>query len=284
MLTEIFNTINSWILRDGGDMTSLGKLLKVIIIFISIRILIKVTRVVIDRFFNREKVLKIRMEERKAKTLSTIIKSLSKYIIYFIGLVMVLDIFGIPTGSILATAGVGGVAIGFGAQSLVKDIITGFFILFEDYFSVGDYVQTGEYDGVVEDIGIRSTRIRSFSGELYIIPNGFIETVTNRSRGDMRTWVDVRINYKEDINGALEALETVAESMSHDENINCGPTVLGVTNLAKDDIVLSVQAMTRPMEQWDVGRKLRKEIKEEFERRGIPISDFRRVIYENQVK
>lgn len=284
MLTEVFNSINNWILQDGREITSLGKLIKVIIIFVSIRILIKVSHIVIDKFFNREKVLRVTMEERKAKTLSTIIKSLFKYLIYFIGLVIVLDIFGIPTASILATAGVGGIAVGFGAQSLVKDIITGFFILFEDYFSVGDYVQTGGYDGIVEDIGIRSTRIRGFSGELHIIPNGFIDIVTNSSRGDMRAWVDVRINYREDINRALEALETVAASMSDDENINCGPTVLGVTNLAKDDIVLSVQAMTKPMEQWDVGRKLRKEIKEEFERRNIPISDFRRVIYENEIK
>lgn len=284
MLTEVFNSINGWILQDGKEMTSLGKLIKVILIFISIRILIKVSHVIIDRFFIKEKIFKIRMEERKAKTLSTIIKSLSKYTIYFIGLVIVLDIFGIPTASILATAGVGGIAVGFGAQSLVKDIITGFFILFEDYFSVGDYIQTSQYDGIVEEIGIRSTRIRAFSGELYIIPNGFIDIVTNRSRGDMRTWIDVRINYREDINRALAALERVAESMCDDENINCGPTVLGVTNLAKDDIVLSIQAMTKPMEQWEVGRKMRKEIKEEFERRDIPISDFRRVIYENEMK
>lgn len=278
---EVFKSIETWISLDGDKMTLIEKLLKVIIIFIAIKILIKVSYVIIEKFFDREQKLKVRMEERKAKTLSTIIMSISKYVIYFIGIIMILDVFGISTTSILATAGVGGLAVGFGAQSLVKDIITGFFILFEDYFSVGDYIQTHEYDGIVEEIGIRSTRLRAFSGELYIIPNGHIDTVTNRSRGDMRAWVDVRINYKEDIDKALDALNSVARRMSDNEKISYGPTVLGVTELAKDDVVISIQAMAKPMEQWEVERKLRKEVKEEFERREIPISDCRRVIFES---
>lgn len=279
-MTEVLNKIGTWLAQESNNMTPIEKLLKIILIFIAIRVLVKIAYVLIENFFKREQTLKMRMESRKAKTLSAIIKSLSKYIIYFIGLMIILDIFGIPTTSILATAGVGGLAIGFGAQSLVKDIITGFFILFEDYFSVGDYIETHGLDGVVEEIGIRSTRLRAFSGDLYIIPNGNIEMVTNRSRGDMRAWIDVRIDYKEDIDSALKALNTVADTMSDDENINCGPTVLGVTNLAKEDVVLSIQAMAKPMEQWNVERKLRKEIKEEFERQGISISVCRRVLFE----
>ena len=281
-MTQIFDKINAWLVQDSGKMTSLEKTLKIIIIFIAIRILIKVAYVLIENFFKREQSLKISMESRKANTLSAIIKSLAKYVIYFIGLIIILDIFGISTTSIIATAGVGGLAIGFGAQSLVKDIITGFFILFEDYFSVGDYIVTNKYDGVVEEIGIRSTRLRAFSGDLYIIPNGNIEIVTNRSRGDMRAWIDIRIDYKEDINKGLEALNSVARRMSEDDNINCGPTVLGVTNLAKEDVVLSIQAMAKPMEQWNVERNLRKEIKEEFERRKISISDCKKVVVEKE--
>ena len=279
-MTEVLNGIGNWFSQPSVNMSPIEKLLKIILIFIAIKILVKIAYVLIENFFKREQTLKLRMESRKAKTLSAIIKSLSKYIIYFIGLIIILDIFGIPTTSILATAGVGGLAVGFGAQSLVKDIITGFFILFEDYFSVGDYIETHGLDGVVEEIGIRSTRLRAFSGDLYIIPNGNIEMVTNRSRGDMRAWIDVRIDYKEDIDRALQALNTVARTMGDDENINCGPTVLGVTNLAKEDVVLSIQAMAKPMEQWNVERKLRKEIKEEFERQGISISVCRRVLFE----
>lgn len=281
-MVEVFNSVNAWLAKDSKDMSSIDKLLKTLIILISIKIIIKVSYVLIEKFFKREQTSKLRMEERKAHTLSAIIKSLCKYIFYFIGIMMILDIFGIPTASILATAGVGGLAIGFGAQSLVKDIITGFFILFEDYFSVGDYIQTSEYDGVVEEIGIRSTRLRAFSGDLHIIPNGLIDTVTNRSRGDMRAWVDVRIDYKEDIDKALDALNSVAKSMSEDERINSGPTVPGVTNLAKEDIVLSIMAMAKPMEQWGVERDIRKKVKEEFEKRNISISDSKRMVLETK--
>ena len=259
-------------------MTSIDKLLKTIIIFIAIKIIIKISYVLIEKFFIREQISKLRMEERKAHTLAAIIKSLCKYIFYFIGIMMVLDIFGIPTASILATAGVGGLAIGFGAQSLVKDIITGFFILFEDYFSVGDYIQVAEFDGVVEEIGIRSTRLRAFSGDLHIIPNGNIDIVTNRSRGDMRALVEVRIDYKEDIDKALDALNRVAKELSLDERINCGPTVPGVASLDKEDIVLSIIAMTKPMEQWDVQRMIRKKVKEEFEKSNISIGDSKKII------
>lgn len=277
----MFKIVRDWLSQEGPEMTMVGRLIKIIIIMILVKILIQVTFVVIENFFKREQATKIRMEKRKADTLSGIIKSVSKYIIYFIGLVIVLEIMGIRTGSILATAGVGGLAIGFGAQSLVKDIITGFFILFEDYFSVGDYIKVKEYDGIVEELGVRSTRIRAFSGELFIIPNGYIDIVTNKSRGDMRTWIDVRINYREDIDRAIVALNTVAENMQDDKKISYGPTVLGVTDLAKEDVVLSIQAMTKPMEQWDVGYRLRKEVKEEFERQQIPISDCRRILVEN---
>lgn len=281
-MIEVFNYVQAWALKESKDMTSLDKLIKIVIVFIIVRIVIKISYILIDRFFKREQTLKLRMEERKANTLSAIIKSLSKYIFYFIGLLTTLEIFSIPTASILATAGVGGLAIGFGAQSLVKDIITGFFILFEDYFSVGDYIKTGEFDGIVEEIGIRSTRIRAFSGDLYIIPNGHIEIVTNRSRGDMRAWVDIRIDYTEDIDKAISALNRVSDKMSKDERINCGPKVVGVTNLTKEDVVLSIMAMTKPMEQWDVERALRKQVKEEFETSDIAISDSKKVVLESE--
>ncbi len=281
---ETLSSINRWFASRPEDMTMLEKLLKIIIILVAIKVLTKVAYVLIDNFFKREQMLKLSMKKRKAKTLAAIIKSVCKYLFYFIGLIPILEVFGISTSSILATAGVGGLAIGFGAQSLVKDIITGFFILFEDYFSVGDYIKTSNYEGIVEEIGIRSTRLRAFSGDLYIIPNGYIETVTNMSRGDMRALIDIRISYKDDIDNAIEALDAVALKMIDDEDINAGPTVLGVTNLAKEDIVLSIQAMVKPMQQWSIERKLRKAVKEEFQKRGITISDGTRVFVERETE
>ncbi len=121
--------------------------------------------------------------------------------------------FNISTTSLLATAGIGGLAIGFGAQSLVKDIITGFFILLEDQYSVGDYIQTGSYDGVVEELGLRVTKLRAFSGELHIIPNSNIQIVTNKTRGAMRALVKVSIAYEEDIDKAIKVLQQTCDEI-----------------------------------------------------------------------
>ena len=137
-MDRVLNFIEKFFKNSKGELNILGKGIKIIIIFIIIRILIKIAYVVIDRTMNRRKKGIFYADEKKINTLSTVLKNIIKYIFYFIGLVMVLDMFNISTSSILATAGIGGLAIGFGAQSLVKDIITGFFILFEDQFSVGD--------------------------------------------------------------------------------------------------------------------------------------------------
>lgn len=278
-MQEVFNIAkNSWFFGGSEDLNIIEKFIKIIIIFIIIKIVTRISYVLIERFFKKQQDLKVSIEERKANTLSNILKSLCKYTFYFIGSVPILDTFGIKATSVIATAGVGGLAIGFGAQSLVKDIITGFFILFEDQFSVGDYVEVKGFEGVVEELGIRATRIRAFSGDLHIIPNGNIDIVTNKSRGDMRALVDVRIDYKEDIDRSINALESVGREMLDDEAITCGPTVLGVTKLEKDDIVISIMAMTKPMEQWAVERKLRKLIKEEFEKQDIPINNSQKIV------
>src|SRR5690606_35032709 len=157
-----------------------------------------------------------------------------KYVLYFIGTVIILDMFNINTSSILATAGIGGLAIGFGAQSLVKDVITGFFILFEDQFSVGDYVKIDSYEGIVEELGVRVTKLRDFSGELHIIPNGNINTVTNKARGAMRALVKVSIAYEEDIDRAIKILDGVCNRLKQsNKSIEEGPTILGVSDLGE---------------------------------------------------
>ncbi|MTI46214.1 MAG: mechanosensitive ion channel family protein [Firmicutes bacterium] len=260
-------------------MTILEKMIKIIIILIITRIVIKIVSVVIDKFFKKQRDFKYKMEDRKANTLAAILKSISRYAIYFIAIVPILELFGITPASVLAAAGVGGIAIGFGAQSLVKDVITGFFILFEDQYSVGDFIKTGEFEGIVEEIGLRTTKIRAFSGDLHIVPNGNITAVTNRCRGSMRAWVDVSIAYEEDIENALTVLKGLCEDIAkNDDRIVEGPTVLGVSSLGSSDIVISIIAKTKPMEQWAVEREMRKRIKEEFDRKNIEIPYPRRVV------
>ncbi|MGF7059213.1 mechanosensitive ion channel family protein [Brassicibacter mesophilus] len=282
-MQEVFNYLTRWVEANNGQLTFLEKIIKVVIIIVLVKIATKAVYKLIDKFFVNQQKFKFGMEERKTNTLAVILKSVVKYLLYFIGIVAVLKEFGIPTESILATAGVGGLAIGFGAQSLVKDIITGFFILFEDQYSVGDYIKTGEFDGIVEEIGIRVTKIRAFSGDLHIVPNGNIQTVTNRCRGAMRAWVDVGIAYEEDIDNAIMVMNSIAKKMAEqNDNIIEGPTVLGVTNLGESDVVLSIIAKTKPMEQWAVERELRKAIKESFDKEGIEIPYPRRVVIDSK--
>lgn len=278
-MQEVFNNLNEWYSKSIAEITILDKFIRVIVILVLAKIGIKIANIFIDKLFEGQQKFKYRMEERKSNTLAVTLKSIVKYVIYFVGLVMILGVFGIETASIIATAGIGGLAIGFGAQNLVRDVITGFFILFEDQFSVGDYISTGDFDGIVEEIGLRITKIRAFSGDLHIVPNGIIETVTNRSRGAIRAWVDVGIAYEEDIDNAISVLnELCIEIASSNDNIVEGPTVLGVSNLGESDVVLSVVAKTKPMEQWSVEREIRKSIKDEFDKKGIEIPYPRRVV------
>lgn len=280
-MKEAYDLIRDLFTGPSGQLNIYGKLIKAVIIFIMMKLVIRISYTLIDRFFTKRHNMAFRMEERKSNTLAVILKSVIKYLFYFIGTVSILKEFGIPIESIIATAGIGGLAIGFGAQSLVKDIITGFFILFEDQYSVGDYIKTGNFDGIVEEMGLRVTKIRAFSGELHIIPNGNIQTVTNLSRGSMRALVNVEIAYEEDVDESLGILSDLCKRLSQEnDKIVEGPTVLGVTNLGETGIQLTVVAKTKPMEQWAVEREMRKRIKEEFDRAGIEIPYPKRVIIE----
>lgn len=269
---------------ENGNTSILGKLIKIVIVFLLAKLAIKIVNTIIDKSIERRKKFKIGYDEKKSNTLATILKNISKYVFYFISIVIVLDLFGIKTTSILATAGIGGLAIGFGAQNLVKDVITGFFILFEDQFSVGDYVKIGEFEGIVEEMGIRVTKIRDFSGDLHIIPNSSIQAVTNMSNGAMRAKVDVSIAYEEDIDRVIKVLENICEEVKiqYDSIILDGPNVLGVTKFGEYDIVLTIIAKTKPMEQWGIERELRKRIKDAFEEEDIEIPYPRMVVMEKE--
>lgn len=255
------------------------KIIMTLLLLILVKIGIKTTNKVIDKFFMGQKKMKYKFDDKKSTTFSSIIKSVVRYCLYFIGGVMILDVYNIDISPILATAGIGGLAIGFGAQNLVKDIITGFFILLENQYTVGDYIKLNSLEGIVEEMTIRSTKIRSFNGDLHIIPNGKIEIVTNSSRGDSRAWVDISIAYEEDIDNAIEVLNQICNKVAKEnKNIIEGPTVLGVSNLGESDVVISIIAKTKAMEHWSVERYIRKMVKEEFDRKGIEIP-YNKIVY-----
>lgn len=259
-------------------------IIKVIFILVSAKIAINIGMVSIDRVFAM-RFKRVPVDESRMRTLAGLLKSVMRYLVYFIAVVVMLETLGLKTSSILAAAGIGGLAVGFGAQSLVKDVISGFFIIFEDYFQIGDYVETAGVSGIVEEMGFRTTKLRDFGGQLHIIPNGEITRVTNHSRGHLRATVNVRVSYEEDLDRVLKVLEEVAEEVRQKrDDIVEGPTVLGVSDFGPSEAVITVWAKTLPMQQWSVERELRKAIKERFDKEGIEIPYPRMVVLDNKGK
>ncbi|MFC7321397.1 mechanosensitive ion channel family protein [Halobacillus campisalis] len=212
-----------------------------------------------------------KLTESRTKTLEKLSVNVFSYILLFILIIMLLGAVNIDIGPLLAGAGIIGLAIGFGAQGLVSDIVTGFFLLLERQIEVDDYVTAGGYDGIVEEVGIRTTKIRSFDGTLNFIPNRNIAGVSNHSRGNMRALVDIGISYDENIDHALDVLKKVADEFAMDPRFKEGPDVLGVQSLGSSDVVIRILGKTENMEQWGVERDLRKAMKEALDEAGIEI-------------
>lgn len=212
-------------------------------------------------------------DEGRIKTMRGLVRSLLRYSLYLIGALMVLEeLGGLPT-SILAGAGIVGLAIGFGAQNLVRDVITGFFILFEDQFVVGDYVTIAGVTGTVEDIGLRVTRIREENGGLHVISNGDIKQVANMCRGPIGVLVEVGVSYEQDLDRVMAAIGDAVGRVTaeHREMVLEEPRVLGVSDFSKAGVVLQVAAKVKPMQQWAFERHLRKGIKDALDAAGITI-------------
>jgi small conductance mechanosensitive channel len=220
------------------------------------------------------------LDERRGTTLRTLLKSVLQYTVFFIAAITILDELGVPVTAVLSAAGILGLAVGFGAQSLVKDIITGFFILFEDQFAVGEYIETEGVGGIVEEVGLRITKLRDWGGQLHIIPNGKITMVTNHNRGSLRALVEVEVAYEENLDKVIKVLNGINERIAQDYKgvVTWGPKVQGVQSLRESGIVVRVTAKTKPLEQWGVEMELRKRIKEEFDKEGIEIAYPRRVM------
>jgi small conductance mechanosensitive channel len=249
------------------------RFLRIIIIAIGMYIVIKVGNKLIENFVDKQVKSKLRftLDNQKAITIGEVLKSVLKYLVYFLGVTLMFsDIFSkIP----VAVASVGGVAIGFGAQSLVKDLINGLFILFEDQYGVGDHITVGQFTGIVESIGIRTTIIRDFTGDLHLIPNGNVLEVTNHSRGDIRFVVDVKIAYEENVDRAIEIIKETNKSFQekHSEELRGDIEVLGIVSLNVTGVTIRVVGRAKPLSQWTMERELRKEIRESLDREGIEV-------------
>jgi small conductance mechanosensitive channel len=219
----------------------------------------------------------------RAQTIGSVLRSLSTAVVYSIAGITVLGELGINLGPLVASAGIAGVAVGFGAQSLVKDFLAGVFMLVEDQYGVGDIIDVGEARGTVEAVGLRTTRLRDVEGTVWYIPNGQINRVGNKSQEWARALLDVSVSYATDLRHAESVLKEVADSMWHDDEWSARlleePEIWGVENLGIDGIDIRMGIKTRPSEQFTVMRELRTRLKERFDDEGIDSTSPQRTMW-----
>ncbi|HYL89736.1 MAG TPA: mechanosensitive ion channel family protein [Burkholderiales bacterium] len=215
-------------------------------------------------------------EVARVETLARVFHYAATIVILIVAGTLVLDALGISIAPILATAGVAGLAIGFGAQSLVKDYFTGLFILLEDQIRQGDVVEIAGKSGLVEEVTLRYVRLRDGDGYVHFVPNGEIKLVSNRTRGFARAVIDVSIGYAVEVDQALAVMREVGEAMRNDDKwkgrIADDLEILGVDKLDNSSVVLRAQVrVVPPVERDNVRREYLKRIKEAFDARGIEI-------------
>lgn len=211
------------------------------------------------------------LDETRARTLQPLLESVLRSTVYFIALVMVLRAVGVDATAVLASAGVVGLAVGFGAQHLIRDVISGFFILGEGLIRVGDVITVGEHTGQVERIGIRATHLRKYSGELWTIPNGQISVFGNANRDYMRAIVDVPLSYRADLERAMTVMKRVADEwgQEHAAAVLAPPEVLSVHQFANARVTLRLAVKLAPGTQVSAERELRRRLKLAFEREAV---------------
>ena len=221
------------------------------------------------------------LHEQQTRTLAGILYSAGTAVILTVAVLLALPEFGINVTPIAAAAGLASLAVGFGAQHLVRDLINGFFIVFEDQYAVGEMIRIGEMTGRVEHLTLRRTVVRDVRGALVTIPNGEIRQVANISRDWSQVFVDVTFAAEADVSPALEAIERAAAEMRADSAwatvLVDGPRVLGVESLGPGGTVVRVQARTSPTRQDDVAREFRRRVKVQFDRDGIECTSAQRV-------
>lgn len=215
---------------------------------------------------------------QRAETIGALLRSTSSVLVWATALVMVLDTFGVNLAALGVGATVLGVALGFGAQTLVRDFLSGLFMLIEDQYGVGDVVNAGPATGVVEGVSLRTTRLRDNEGTVWHIPNGQITWVGNKSQQWARALLDVAVAYDTDIDAAMDLVRRTAEGLLDDAQFRplvlAPPEVWGVEAIAADRVVIRLAVKTRPLEQWRVARELRARLKAALDAAGIsPASD-----------
>lgn len=258
-MDKLIEKINNYIFKGEETTLVMSKLIITFIIFFIAGFLAMVFKRIIKSIL--EKYNKYNVENKKLTSIASIISNLIKYIIYIIAVLIVLNMFGVNTASLIATAGIGGVVIAFGVQSIVKDFFNGIFILFDNQYNIGDDVTINGISGEVAEINLRNTIIRGYDGSANIISHGSITTVTNKSKGSQRTMVDIFVPMDTDI----EKLKEIITKYSFDfekntETVTQTPKYFGVTGTGAHYYKISICLWSKPSKQWE---------NEKFYREGV---------------
>lgn len=221
--------------------------------------------------------------QQRANTMGSLLKSISTGVVAAVVVVMVIAQLGYNIAPLIASAGILGVALGFGAQSLVKDFLSGIFMILEDQYGVGDVIDVGTATGTVEAVGLRVTRLRDVNGTVWYVRNGEILAVGNMSQNWARTVLDIPVAFSEDLSRVSEILRDVAHQMWEDAEYRSDileePEVWGVERWDPDGVVVRVVLKTAPLEQWSVAREMRERIKQRFDTEGIEIPLPQRMVW-----
>ncbi len=278
-MQEYIQAIGHWIITTG---------LQIVLVLVLMAVALKLINVALDRLF-RVKKEKDNVElKKRVDTLRGIIRSTLVIVVFILTGMMILEKLGIEIGPLLAAAGVVGLALGFGAQELVKDIIGGFFILLEDQIRVNDVVVIGGTGGLVEKVNLRMVILRDLAGNVHYIRNGSINVVTNMTKEYSRYVFDIGVAYREDTDEVVEVIKEVDQQLRDDpafkDDILEPIEVLGVDKFADSAVIVKARTKTKPIRQWAVGREFNRRLKKRFDQLGIEIPFPHTTLYMGQDK
>jgi len=266
-INEIWQMTSDWLLSHG---------LRILLILVLTFVAMKIARMVANRAFAVLKRTDLEGEmQKRADTLKSLLRYLLHSVILSVSLIMILGEFGVQIGPVLAAAGIVGLAVGFGAQHLVSDIISGFFILLEDQIRVGDVVQVAGKGGLVEKVNLRTVTLRDLASNVHYIRNGQIDTITNMTKEYSHYVFNIGIAYRENVDEVMEVIKKVGEEMQEDpdygKEILAPIEVLGLDEFADSAIIIKARVKTLPIKQWRVGREFNRRLKIKFDEMNIEI-------------
>lgn len=271
--TKLWDYVTS---SDFWDMIFLVSV-KILGILLISYLVVFIGKKIIARVF----LIRVRNNERRQITIVKLLQSVLSYLVYFSAIMGILSAVNIQVAGLLAGAGIASVAIAFGAQNLVKDVITGFFIILEDQFSVGDYVKINASEGTVMEIGLRTTKIKGATGEQFILPNGSITEVINYSINNSKASIDMQVALDANIEKVQKIIQDYLDTLptQYEELVN-PPLFLGVTNTTSTEATIRITVETLPLQQHAISRIIRKDVIDILTRNGIPLAVPKMMFYE----